>query len=146
MALDPHIFSTTTASRRRLRDYVIDLNQQKNFDQIVQHFRDALTKSVDNRQAILLVHAHSPSELTRIIETNLKRLAINFSDVPVEALNGASEDFDWMSFDELWDWWSDVLTGDGEPETEDPDGNPDNILNENERRQLEEIERELNGG
>jgi hypothetical protein len=146
MALDPHIFTTTTASRRRLRDYVIDLNQQKNFDQIVQHVRDVLKKSAGNRHAMLLVKAHSASELTRTIETNLKRLAIDFSDIPVESLDGASEDdfwnrvkdHDWMSPDELWEWWGDALGGD-----DDPDGNPDNILNVNERRQLDEIEEDL---
>ncbi len=150
MAIDPHIFTTTQLPRERLRDRIIDLNQSQSFQEIADGVIAGLRESAPKRHyARLLVDSTSPAELRRIVETNLRRLRIDFSDAPEAVVTGASEDFDfmWPWEKEFWDWWDEALFGDDEEPAEEPE-DPDDmkgIINENEREQLQQVLDEMDG-
>jgi hypothetical protein len=147
--MKPHLFTTSSRQRRRLRDYVIDLNREKNFDRIVSHFCVKFRQAARAGQPFpaLVLAVHGPAELKRIMATNLRRLSIDFENSPADAIGGHSDDWVWP-----WDvpgWWWDFAFGDddgggeGEGEGEGEYG-PDSI-NKEERDQLEEVMKELDG-
>jgi hypothetical protein len=150
MAIDPHIFATTSIPRERLRDRIIDLNQSQSFEEIAAGVVASLRESAPKRHyARLLVDSTSPAELRRIVESNLRRLRIDFSDTSEAVIAGASEDFDfmWPWEKEFWDWWDEALFGDDEEPAEEPE-DPDDmkgIINENEREQLQQVLDEMDG-
>jgi hypothetical protein len=124
--MTPFIFTSAHRSRVHLRDFIIDLNQEKKFDEIVDFVENRIEecrtkgKTNDHRLIALMGEVHSKKELREIISVNLKRLQISFSEGGEAAINGASEDQSW--WDRFWDWLrgNDQQDGkDGEGEDED---------------------------
>jgi hypothetical protein len=129
MALDPHLFTSSTSRHRRLRDHVIDLNQSMDFDEIVTKMLATLREAAKTQPfARHFLDAHTPAERRRIVETNLRRLRVRFADVEPGVVAGASESIeDWwyQNIQNPWDeiWKDDPSEDEASDDTdaEDPD-------------------------
>lgn len=149
--MKPYLFTGPTRQRRRLRDYVIDLNREKNFNQIVTHFCATFRQAARAGQPFpaRVLAVHTAAELRQIMGTNLRRLAIDFENGARDAISGRSDD--WMGPGECWDWWMDFFFGkDGDDSGEGTDeGAPaDDDLNGvpvNERDQMRQVLDEIDG-
>lgn len=145
--MKPFIFSLGSPQRSKLRDYIIDLNREKNLQEIVNDVYKLFEKFADspknNFERIngLMLKTHTKEEMCKIIEINLKRLNITFSKTVQDTLSG----------NDFADFWYDAFY-DGEDTTlqefyEDffDDENPDNIPNGPEKDQLDEIAKQEKG-
>lgn len=129
MALDPHLFMSSTSRHRRLRDHVIDLNQSMDFDEIVTKMLATLREAAKTQPFARYFHdAHTPAERRRIVETNLRRLRVRFADVEPGVVAGASEEGEKSLWDSFTAWWDDLWeddeagdTGSDDTDAEDPD-------------------------
>lgn len=124
MALDPHLFTAPHRGRQRLRDHIIDLNQSMDLDDIVTKVLATLRKAAKTHPfARHFLDAHTPAERRRIVETNLRRLRIQFADDHPAMVVGASDGYDpmWPWEKEYWEWWG----FDFDDEPEDPDDDED---------------------
>ncbi len=147
--MKPFIFISPTNVKTVLRDYVHDLNQEMNLPEIVDYFY-AIIQLVSNpndkrynRFISLLNALHSKAEMSSIIDVNLRRLNIHFSDVEKVAISG-SELSDYLNPIECAIWWNDALLEAaysalaGDYEATVPDGPPS--INRNELDELREVD------
>jgi hypothetical protein len=115
--MKPFIFTSSTRTRMLIRDYVQDLNQEMNFEKIVQHFYlvikniSANINTNDKKLIHLISEVHTETQLKEIIEINLKRLNIKFSNIQNEVVSGNSYDIlkDPDGDPGILDWIKDLL-------------------------------------
>lgn len=85
--MKPLIFITSTPFKVRLRDYIQDLNQEMNFDEIVDLFMKKILSTIakkpdsSKRFIALMVELHGKKEFREILAYNIKSLGIDFSHV-----------------------------------------------------------------
>ena len=90
--MKPLIFISTTQFKIKLRDYIQDLNQEMNFEDIVDFFMKniliAIRKSPDNSKRLiaLMIDTHGENEFKEILAYNIKSLGINFSHVDTDKI------------------------------------------------------------
>jgi hypothetical protein len=139
--MKPLIFIASTPYKIKLREYIQDLNQEMNFEEIVDFFMkntlEAIKKNPNNSKKLiaLMIDLHGEKEFREILIYNIKSLGINFShiDRSTSIISGNSYHterdpdghqswLEWFFFDVL-DW-----------------DQPEISINQNEMDQLNDLE------
>jgi hypothetical protein len=83
--MKPLLFIASTPFKIKLREKIQDLNQEMNFDEIIDFFMKnilvEIKKSPNNSKRFisLMIDFHGEKEFKKILEYNIKTLGINFS-------------------------------------------------------------------